>query len=434
LFALKQKPYIELGISNIKKITNMSFSENRNIKLIVNFLWIFLMVTPVYSTSHVVQTKSSSTSNIKAVIIQSEKPLVLQRADSFLLKKPITVTTSFCLRSAGGIHDYYSEGTYWWPDPKNPNGPYIRKDGLNNPDNFKNDLLAIERFSWIVGTETSAYLLTGKKKYANAAISHLKAWFIDTTTLMNPNMLYTQAIKGVNTGRGIGIIDAAHLIDVAKSVEILEQNHCLTPEDYQTIKQWFQTFLTWLTTHPYGITEMHEKNNHGTWWHVQAAAYAQLVGDESVLQQCRSNYEDILLPHQMAQDGSFPLEIKRTKPYGYSLFNLDGMAILSWLITNKSFDGWNYTLPDGRGMRKGVAFMKSFVKNKNLWPYKKDVAHWNELPGRRPFMIFAAIVQNQLDWISIWKAINPHFQSAESRRNMPLKNPLLWIGLIHPLN
>ena len=33
-------------------------------------------------------------------------------------------------------HDYFSEGDYWWPDPKNPGGPYIRRDGFSNPANF----------------------------------------------------------------------------------------------------------------------------------------------------------------------------------------------------------------------------------------------------------------------------------------------------------
>src|ERR1700731_1697144 len=42
-----------------------------------------------------------------------------------------------------GPNDYVSEGPYWWPDPKNPAGPYIRKDGQRNPGRFmgnRNDL------------------------------------------------------------------------------------------------------------------------------------------------------------------------------------------------------------------------------------------------------------------------------------------------------
>jgi len=40
------------------------------------------------------------------------------------------------------------------------------------------------------------------------------------------------------------------------------------------------------------------------------------------------------MPGQMAEDGSLPLELERTKPYAYSIFQLDHMATLSqvpWL-------------------------------------------------------------------------------------------------------
>jgi hypothetical protein len=135
-----------------------------------------------------------SLNSIKAKIIKVEKARVIQLADSFLTEMPVTVTAYSCPRSAGGIHDYYSEATYWWPNPADPNGPYIRKDGLNNPANFDFHRQAISQFSWVVGTLTSAYLLTGKTIYAETAVKHLKAWFVNTETIMNPNFLYAQAI------------------------------------------------------------------------------------------------------------------------------------------------------------------------------------------------------------------------------------------------
>ena len=411
-------------------------NNNKTYQLSLAFIVLsfFCLNTNVFSAKQVkLKNTQFAENSIKSDIIKTERERVIRMADSFLNEKPETVTASSCPRSAGGIHDYYSEATYWWPDPANPAGPYIRKDGINNPENFDNHLKAIGRFSWIVGTETSAYLLTGKAEYAKAAVNHLKAWFIDSTTIMHPHLLYAQAIKGVNTGRGIGIIDAVSLIEVTKSIVILEKSPYLSKEDTRVIKEWFRTFMTWLNTHPYGQDEMNAKNNHGTWWHAQVAAYARLIGDEAVLEKCRNHYKEILLPKQMAKDGSYPLEIERTKPYSYSLFNLDGMATLVWLISNKEFDGWNYTLPDGRGMNKGVGFIKPFVMDKTKWPYQKDISRWDEQPGRRPFMLFAAMIQNQPEWFSIWKVIDAKFPSDESRRNMPLKNPLLWIGLTVPL-
>ena len=395
------------------------------------FLSVFLFSGKAFS--EIKSTNQTLEKQIKAKIIQVEKPRIIHLADSFLTLKPVTVTSFTCPRSAGGIHDYYSEATYWWPDPKNPDGPYIQKDGQNNPANFDFHRQAIGSFSWTVGTLTSAYLLTGKAIYAEAAVKHLKAWFVNPETIMNPNFLYAQAIKGINTGRGIGIIDGIPIIEVTKSIQVLENSPFLSKTDDETIHAWFKSFMTWLNTHKYGNDEMNAKNNHGTWWHTQVAAYARFVGDKEILEKCRKHYVEILLPTQMAQDGSYPLEIKRTKPYSYELFNLDGMATLTWLLTDKNFDGWNFTLSDGRNMNKAVDYIKPYVIDKDKWPFKKDILYWNEQPGRRPFMFFAAMVQQQPEWISIWEKCSAAFPSDESKRNMPLKNPVLWLGLTKPL-
>ncbi|RYD69305.1 MAG: alginate lyase, partial [Sphingobacteriales bacterium] len=63
------------------------------------------------------------------------KKQILKEANWALKEKPITVTASSSPRSAGGKHDFFSEADYFWPDPKNPDGPYINRDGLTNPDN-----------------------------------------------------------------------------------------------------------------------------------------------------------------------------------------------------------------------------------------------------------------------------------------------------------
>ena len=57
-------------------------------------------------------------------------------ADRYLHQLLVTITAFSSPRSAGATHDYFSDGAYWWPDPENPSGPYIRRDGMSNPDNF----------------------------------------------------------------------------------------------------------------------------------------------------------------------------------------------------------------------------------------------------------------------------------------------------------
>jgi hypothetical protein len=59
------------------------------------------------------------------------------------------------------------------------------------------------------------------------------------------------------------------------------------------------------------------KNNHGTCWVMQVAAFAHLTADESSRVRAIVS-RDVLVPNQIAADGSFPEELRRTKPYGYS--------------------------------------------------------------------------------------------------------------------
>src|SRR5690242_12227988 len=76
-----------------------------------------------------------------------ERPRVLKAANQYLKEPPVTITASHSPRSAGGLHDYFSEGDYWWPDPKNPDGPYIQRDGMSNPGNFVAHREALMRLS-----------------------------------------------------------------------------------------------------------------------------------------------------------------------------------------------------------------------------------------------------------------------------------------------
>ena len=146
-----------------------------------------------------------------------ERGRVLKAADKYLSEQPVTVTAASSPRSAGGQHDFFSEGDYWWPDPKNPDGPYIQRDGMSNPDNFVEHRRAMIRLSLIVPALAAAYKITKQRKYSDHAARHLRAWFIDEATHMNPNLQYAQAIQGQFTGRGTGIIDTLHLVEVARA-------------------------------------------------------------------------------------------------------------------------------------------------------------------------------------------------------------------------
>jgi hypothetical protein len=355
------------------------------------------------------------------------KKEIISRADMVLNESPQTVTMYKCARSAGGIHDFYSEGDYWWPDPANPEGPYIQRDGMTNPDNFVDHRKAMIRMSQIVGNLASAYRITGDEKYVRQAFIHLKAWFADPTTRMNPSLLYSQAIKGRFTGRGIGIIDTIQLMEVAQGIIAMQNAKCIDKQLLETIKTWFADYIRWLTTHQYGKDEMNAKNNHGTCWVMQVASFAKLTGNTEILDFCRSRYRDILLPDQMAADGSFPQETRRTKPYGYSLFNLDAMAMICQILSDENNDLWRYQTSDGRSIRKGIEYLYPFVADKSKWPFPHDVMYWENWPVAHPFLVLGASRLSEKQWFTTWSSLE-HFPPVEEViRNLPVRNPLIWL-------
>ena len=347
-----------------------------------------------------------------------ERGRVLKAADKYLSEQPITVTASSSPRSAGGPHDFFSEGDYWWPDPQNPDSPYVQKDGLTNPGNFVEHRRAMVRLSLIVPALAAARKITKQRKYSDHAAKHLRAWFMDDATRMNPSLLYSQAIKGRFTGRGIGIIDTLHLVEVARATSRLG----LSAADLAGVKQWFATYTNWMNTHAYGIAERDALNNHGTCWVTQVAAFTELTGDAKLTAYCRDRFMSVLIPGQEAPDGSFPQELGRTKPYGYSLFNLDALAIIA-----QTLGLWKWQMPDGRGMAKAMEYMYPYMLDKKKWPLPPDVMYDKEWPVRQPSLIFAGLALSKPEYIALWRKLDPDPAVEEVLRNYPVRQPLLWI-------
>ena len=356
-----------------------------------------------------------------------DRARILKAANQYLSQAPVTITASHSPRSAGGLHDFFSEGDYWWPDPQNPGGPYLQHDGMSNPDNFNEHRRALMRMSIQVPALAAAWKITRNERYAEHAARHLRAWFLDPSTRMNPNLQYAQAIHGRFTGRGIGIIDTIHLVEIARAIEVLEGSRALSRAELDEIKQWFRDYLRWMTTSKNGIEEREAKNNHGTCWVMQVAAFAHLTGDQKLLDFCRDRFQTVIVPNQIAADGSFPQELRRTKPYGYSLFNLEAMATVCQILSTSRNDLWTFQLSDGRGMRRAMDYMAPFIRDKRSWPLKADVMYYSEWPMRQNSLLFAAFAFNRKDYLALWKKLPADSQVEEVIRNLFIRHPVLWV-------
>jgi hypothetical protein len=354
---------------------------------------------------------------------------VLRAASRALAQTPVTLTSTVSARSPGGPHDYYSEGDYWWPDPANPSGPYIRRDGHSNPANFVAHRAALIRLSLAVPALVAAWRLTGDARFADHAVLHLRAWFIAETTRMNPHLNFAQAITGLNKGRGIGIIDTLQLVEVARAAHILRAaSRRFTSADQSAVTQWFRDYLHWLTTSANGVSEREEKNNHGSCWLLQCLEFAALTGDEAVIAMVRERFKTVILPQQISPDGRQNLELTRTKPYSYSLFNLDVLSTIGHVLSQHGENLWQFETAGGSGLRRAVAFMAPYIEDKRRWPYAPDVEYFDQFPVRQVQLLFAGLALPEPRYLDLWRRLDPDPTAGEIIRNFPIRQPVLWIS------
>jgi hypothetical protein len=327
-----------------------------------------------------------TTDQAKRIRSMPERETVQANADAALKAGPWTVTAHRPNYVSVGPNDYYSEGPYWWPDPKNPSGPYIRKDGERNPDRFlgnRNDLGSMCTAVLALGMGT--YLL-GDDRYAEHAQKILQTWFVDPKTRMNPNLEFGQAVRGINTGRGTGIIDTVSMIHTTQGVWLLEQSGA----DEKTIggvRRWFADYLRWLTTSAKGLDEKKSGNNHATWWTAQVAAYASLARDAATFQMACDHYRTYLVPTEIQPDGSCPREEARTNSLGYSTMNLDAFAVLSTIAKSNGTDLWHFKTAKGVGIQTAFDYLTPYVLHPDTWKkqqiskYSSDGAVFPGLAG-----------------------------------------------------
>lgn len=298
---------------------------------------------------------------------------LLADADKALKNGPYSVVFKSKLPPSGDKHDYMSVGPYWWPDPSKADGlPYIRKDGVINPERYAiRDLdfhQSLCKDVYILGL---AWFYTGQPKYAAHAAQLLRTWFLDPATKMNPHLNYGQAIPGITEGRGIGLIDTHNITRLLDGIQLLKNAPALTAADYKAIQDWHRQFLEWMRTSPIGRDEADEHNNHGTWYDVQAVSIALFTEQPELAASILKEQTEKRIDTQLKEDGSQPHELARTLSWNYSGFNLSAFFELALLAENVNIDLWHYESPGGKSLKKAFTWLLPYAEKIKRWEYKQ---------------------------------------------------------------
>ena len=363
------------------------------------------------------------------VVDDWDRARILAAADAALVRPPISITQHPAQLSEGGPNDFFSMSDYYWPDPTKPDGkPFVQRDGQSYPGLFNEHRRAVMGLRDAVAALAAAYRVTGEARYAAKAAELLRVFFVDPATRMNANLEHAQVIVGKPTpGRGIGIIDTLHLAEVAVAIRALEGGAAFTPELMAGLRGWFRDYLVWLRDSARGQSEAKMTNNHAVAFWLQVAAFCQVAPDEALLAECRRQFKEVFVAVQMAEDGSFPLELKRTKPYAYSIFQLDNLASLCQLLATPDDNLWTFERPDRRGMRQAMAYLYPYLADKSAWPRPPDVMAWEAWPVRQSSLLFAGQALGEEKYVALWQRLKPDPADFEIRRNNAITQPVLWL-------
>jgi hypothetical protein len=337
-------------------------------------------------------------------------------AKEALSATPFSVVNKISTPPSGDKHDYMSQAPYFWPNPDTADGlPYIRRDGERNPGISRiSDHRTLDQMAESVETLALAYYFKGNEPYADKAAQLMRVWFFDPSTRMNPNLQYAQAVLGVNNGRGIGIIESRALTRVVDAVGLLAGSKAWTKSDQRKLEEWFAQYLKWMQESKNGREECAAKNNHGTYWDVQAASFALFLGKKERARDIINTAKQKRIALQIEPDGRQPLELVRTKAWGYSVGNLSGLMLLARLGENVGVDLWHFQTADGRRIAKALDFLGPFCFWEKKWPYQ-------QIGGWPPQMLHPLVRQAALklgdpkyaEWAKKLPAIEP-----DSRGNL----------------
>ncbi len=297
---------------------------------------------------------------------------LLSEAGKALAKRAPSVMDKKMVPPSGDRHDYMSVGPYWWPNPEKPDGlPWVRRDGDVNPATQTHDFDhgAMTEMCREVEALVLAARVTGETEYAYKAGEMLKTWFLNPDTRMNPHLNYGQAVPGVNTGRGIGIIETASLAMLVDAVELLAGQPGWSEKDMRGMREWFGDYLTWLMESPHGINERDERNNHGTWYDVQAARFALFCGRREIaVRTLKEAFKKRVVAH-VRPDGSQPHELSRTRSFDYSLYNLKALLMLCLIGNAVEVPITGKEGADGASVQNALDFVAPYADASLEWPY-----------------------------------------------------------------
>lgn len=282
------------------------------------------------------------------------------KADKLLTIKNPSVMDKRLVPPSKNKHDYLSLSRYYWPNPNTKDSlPWIPIDGKINPYVLTQnvDYKNLQFLGNSLHKLSLAYSLSDEKKYAEKGVSMLKTWFLNKATVMNPNLKHSQIIPGNVSAQRSGILDGR----IIPSKIIDAYTVFSTSKEWNTnnsiyINLWFEAYLRWLTKSKIGVEGAKQHNNHASWYQFQIAALGLHLGKKQLVKRALENTKK-MISIQFNKKGQQIYEVRRTKPFAYSCFNLEAFVRLAIIGEKIGVDLWSYTSEDQKSLPLSIHYL-----------------------------------------------------------------------------
>lgn len=310
----------------------------------------------------------------KKLIAPAQKAydVLIEDANKALQHPLESVTFKQMIPPSDDKHDYLSISRYWWPNTTTANGlPWEQRDGETNPTTQSDqvDRNRLGRFVKTVRNLSLAYYFTDNEDYAIKAIQLVDTWFLDEKTKMNPNLKYAQMVPGNPSSRSSGILDGRligiHLLD---SVALLSHSKSWSPQQQKDFDGWVKNYLDWLTSSKLGREALKKTNNHGSWYRFHVAAVAWYLGETTTVKKMIDATKRSIFVH-IDSEGKQKQELRRTRSYFYSYFNLDAQTRTAIIANKMGVDLWRYVAPSEVSLITAIDYLATYSDGTVKWPH-----------------------------------------------------------------
>jgi hypothetical protein len=377
----------------------------------VRFAAVFVLAVPFVWAADTPETLVSAgeAEPIHSAIVRKEAwtldPVRRLRAEAenCLREGPWTVTADRPKGIDLDPHEYYSESPYWWPNPANPTGPFVRRNGQPNPARFTANHAALDAMSEAVFTLGAAAFFLDDPRYGQRAARDIQAWFIAPRTRMNPTLQHAQAIPGSMTPGGSA--DGRALVRAIQGMEFLAQSANWDARDRAAVRKWFEEYLHWLMQSGQDAAPRRSPADRNAWWTAQAAAAATFAEDPAASRTAFDYFRDRILPRQPRFNPAGDPAAAPSLPSPAA--SLEGMATLCRIAQVRGVELWNTRARNGATLAGLIDSAAPRISDPKRWNRDRFAGFQGDGVY---FLAFAGMGLSRPDYIALYRKLErPEF-------------------------